>query len=168
MQSNWLALPVGRAQHSLKLPTLPEATILEATAAVKDLGEVQLVALGNDPGVPIGEPKVATTTPEDDDTTEANICQKVIQEIVGGVVGDCGLPGLQPDGQVDEVPAAVGVCRGVQVGGGGKPVGQGESGDCQLLSKLLVVVIIELTICCLVENTVNIYSYNHCALVSII
>ena len=53
-----------------------------------------------------------------------------------GVVGDSGLPGQQPDGQVDEVPLAVDVCRGVQVGGGGKPVGQGESGDCQLLSKL--------------------------------
>ena len=36
-------------------------------------------------------------------------------EKVGGVVG---LPGQQPDGQVDEVPAAVGVCRGVQVEGG--------------------------------------------------
>ena len=34
---------------------------------------------------------------------------------MGGVVG---LPGQQPDGQVDEVPAAVGVCRGVQVEGG--------------------------------------------------
>ena len=66
VQSKLLALPVGRAQHSLKLPTLPEATILEANAAVKDIGEVQLVALGNDPGVPIDEPKVATTTPEDD------------------------------------------------------------------------------------------------------
>ena len=37
---------------------------------------------------------------------------------MGGVVGDCGLPGQQPDGQVDEVPAAVGVCREVLVGGG--------------------------------------------------
>ena len=36
-----------------------------------------------------------------------------------GVVGQDGLPGQQPDGQVDEVPAAVGVCRGVQVEGGG-------------------------------------------------
>ena len=53
----------------------------------------------------------------------------------GGVEVDSGLPGQQPDGQVDEAPSAVGVCRGVQVGGGGKPVGQGESGDCQLLSK---------------------------------
>ena len=53
----------------------------------------------------------------------------------GGVVGHHGLPGLQPDGQVDEAQPAVGVCRGVQVGGGGKTVGQGESGDCQLLSK---------------------------------
>ena len=50
---------------------------------------------------------------------------------VGGVEVRGGLPGLQPDGQVDEVPPAVDVCRGVLVGGGGKPVGQGESGDCQ-------------------------------------
>ena len=58
--------------------------------------------------------------------------------VMRGVVGDRGLPGLQPDVQVDEAQPAVGVCRGVQVGGGGNPVGQGESGDCQLLSKLLV------------------------------
>ena len=36
-----------------------------------------------------------------------------------GVVGDSGLPGQQPDGQVDEAQPAVGVCRGVQVEGGG-------------------------------------------------
>ena len=33
---------------------------------MKDLGEVQTVVLGKDPGVLIGEPKVATSTPEDD------------------------------------------------------------------------------------------------------
>ena len=83
-------------------------------------------------------------------------------------MGNGGLPGQQPDGQVDEVPLAVDVCRGVQVGGGGKPVGQGESGDCQLLSKLLVMGnIIELILLYLVETTVINVSYNHCALVSV-
>ena len=51
---------------------------------------------------------------------------------MGGVEVHHGLPGQQPDGQVDEGPPAVDVCRGVLVGGGGtQPVGQGESGDCQ-------------------------------------
>ena len=36
-----------------------------------------------------------------------------------GVVGDSGLPGQQPDGQVDEAQLpVVGVCRGLLVGGG--------------------------------------------------
>ena len=35
-----------------------------------------------------------------------------------GVVGDSGLPGQQPDGQVDEAQPAVGVCRGLLVEGG--------------------------------------------------
>ena len=42
-----------------------------------------------------------------------------------------GLPGQQPDGQVDEAQPAVGVCRGVLVEEVVQPVGQGESGDCQ-------------------------------------
>ena len=59
--------------------------------------------------------------------------------MVGGVVGYAGLPGQQPDGQVDEVPPAVDVCRGVLVGGGGTQlVGQGES-ETASVSKLLVV-----------------------------
>ena len=53
---------------------------------------------------------LATTIPEDDEPLLV-----VILEIVGGVVIDRGLPGQQPDGQVDEAQPAVGVCRGVQV-----------------------------------------------------
>ena len=34
---------------------------------MKDLGEVQTVVLGKDPGVLQDEPVVATSTPEDDD-----------------------------------------------------------------------------------------------------
>ena len=37
---------------------------------------------------------------------------------VGGVEVRGGLPGLQPDGQVDEEQPAVDVCRGVLVDGG--------------------------------------------------
>ena len=51
VQSKRLALPIGRAQHSLKLKTLPEASILEVTTAAIE-GEVQTVTVGNDPGVP--------------------------------------------------------------------------------------------------------------------
>ena len=48
--------------------------------------------------------------------------------VIGLVVILGGLPGQQPDGQVDEAQPAVGVCRGVLVGGGGtQHVGQRES-----------------------------------------
>ena len=46
-------------------------------------------------------------------------------------MGDSGLLGQQPDGQVDEAQHAVGACRGVLVEEVVQPVGQGESGDCQ-------------------------------------
>ena len=66
-------------------------------------------------------------------------------------MGDCGLPGQQPDGQVDEVPPAVDVCRGVLVGGGGTTRRPRRELESASMSKFLVVVnIIELIMLCLV------------------
>ena len=101
VQSKRLALPVGRAQHSLKLPTLPEASILEATAVKKD-GEVQTVAWGM---IQEFHKVILKLLLPDSSSREG-----------GWSSGFGGLPGQQPDGQVDEVPAAVGVCQGVLVG----------------------------------------------------
>ena len=63
-----------------------------------------------------GEPIVTTaTTPED--VNEG--ARPEDGEKKGRVEVDGGLPGQQPDGQVDEAQPAVGVYRGVQVEGGG-------------------------------------------------
>ena len=79
--------------------------------------------MGKDPGVLHKENLNTTTTPEDDDTgyyLRLVATEGVShQEMVGGVVGYAGLPGQQPDGQVDEVLLPVGVCQGVLVDEGG-------------------------------------------------
>ena len=104
MQTKHLALPVGRAQDSYKFPT-SEAVIPEVAAAAV-LCSSEPVALGKDPGVLHKENLNTTTTPEDDDTgyyLRLVATEGVShQEMVGGVVGYAGLPGQQPDGQVDE------------------------------------------------------------------
>ena len=67
------------------------------------------------------EKLVTTTTPEDDDNRLLHLSQGEDSHLekVGGVVGDSGLPGQQPDGQVDEAQLPVVVCRGLLVEGGG-------------------------------------------------
>ena len=68
-----------------------------------------------------------------------------------GVVGVRRLPGLQPDGQVNEALLPVVVCRGLLVEGGGTTRRPRIESETSSVSKLVLVVdIIELINACLV------------------
>ena len=115
VQTKQLGLPVGRSQHSLKFPT-SEATIPEVAAATvrektNAYSKVKSTTTArNDPGVPLD----SEIRPQ-------------------------GLPGQQPDGQVDEVLPAVDDCRGLLVEGGGTTSRPRRVWRLPVLSNLMVV-----------------------------